>query len=162
MHLPKLFSHWAVDTLRAIPWIGPSPIAWMEDCAPHVARLAATTGVPLERRCEPMSLPRPIRQPRYSIPHKPPSKKVTGRRPLSRQSGSRRNKGRAPGRFPTYRGFALSPASPPTRRPRSTGRSCEARRWSGGFPTSKMLPRCDGYRGSLTSTWRPVSKIPSR
>jgi len=31
MHLPKLFSHWAVDTLRAVPWIGPAPIAWLED-----------------------------------------------------------------------------------------------------------------------------------
>jgi hypothetical protein len=31
MHLPKRFSHWAVDTLRAVPWIGPAPIAWVED-----------------------------------------------------------------------------------------------------------------------------------
>jgi hypothetical protein len=33
MHLPKRFSHWAVDTLRAIPSIGPAPIAWLEDQA---------------------------------------------------------------------------------------------------------------------------------
>ena len=33
MHLPKRFSHWAVDTLRAVPWIGPAPIAWLEDQA---------------------------------------------------------------------------------------------------------------------------------
>jgi hypothetical protein len=33
MHLPKRFSHWAVDTLRAVPWIGPAPIAWAEDQA---------------------------------------------------------------------------------------------------------------------------------
>jgi hypothetical protein len=33
MHLPKRFSHWTVDTLRAVPWIGPSPIAWFEDQA---------------------------------------------------------------------------------------------------------------------------------
>jgi hypothetical protein len=33
MHLPKRFSHWLVDTLRAVSWIGPSPIAWMEDQA---------------------------------------------------------------------------------------------------------------------------------
>jgi hypothetical protein len=33
IHLPKRFSHWAVDTLRAIPWIGPAPIAWLEDQA---------------------------------------------------------------------------------------------------------------------------------
>lgn len=33
MHLPKRFSHWAVDTLRAVPWIGPAPIAWFEDQA---------------------------------------------------------------------------------------------------------------------------------
>jgi hypothetical protein len=33
MHLPKRFSHWAVDTLRAIPWIGPAPIAWLEERA---------------------------------------------------------------------------------------------------------------------------------
>lgn len=33
MHLPKRFSHWAVDTLRAVSWIGPSPIAWAEDQA---------------------------------------------------------------------------------------------------------------------------------
>lgn len=33
IHLPKRFSHWAVDTLRAVPWIGPAPIAWLEDQA---------------------------------------------------------------------------------------------------------------------------------
>ncbi len=33
VHLPKRFSHWAVDTLRAVPWIGPTPIAWAEDQA---------------------------------------------------------------------------------------------------------------------------------
>ncbi len=33
MHLPKRFSHWAVDTLRAVPWIGPAPVAWAEDQA---------------------------------------------------------------------------------------------------------------------------------
>ncbi|MGH7271310.1 MAG: hypothetical protein ACREJ3_12855, partial [Polyangiaceae bacterium] len=32
-HLVKFFSHWAVDTLRAIPWMGPAPIAWVEDQA---------------------------------------------------------------------------------------------------------------------------------
>jgi hypothetical protein len=33
MHLPKRISHWTVDTLRAVPWIGPAPIAWLEDQA---------------------------------------------------------------------------------------------------------------------------------
>jgi hypothetical protein len=33
MHLPKRFSHWTVDTLRAVSWIGPAPIAWAEDQA---------------------------------------------------------------------------------------------------------------------------------
>lgn len=33
IHVPKRFSHWAVDTLRAVPWIGPAPIAWLEDQA---------------------------------------------------------------------------------------------------------------------------------
>ncbi|HTB77736.1 MAG TPA: hypothetical protein VK762_31040 [Polyangiaceae bacterium] len=33
MHLPKRFSHWVVDTLRAVPWIGPAPVAWVEDQA---------------------------------------------------------------------------------------------------------------------------------
>ncbi|HZU82339.1 MAG TPA: hypothetical protein VE987_05465, partial [Polyangiaceae bacterium] len=33
IHLAKRFSHWAVDTLRAVPWIGPVPIAWAEDAA---------------------------------------------------------------------------------------------------------------------------------
>ena len=33
MHLPKRFSHWTVDTMRAVPWIGPAPVAWMEDQA---------------------------------------------------------------------------------------------------------------------------------
>jgi hypothetical protein len=33
VHLPKRFSHWAVDTLRAVPWIGPEPVAWIEDQA---------------------------------------------------------------------------------------------------------------------------------
>jgi len=30
-HLPKRFVFWAVDTVRAVPWIGPRPIAWLED-----------------------------------------------------------------------------------------------------------------------------------
>lgn len=29
--VPKKFIHWAVDTVRAIPWIGPEPIAWLEE-----------------------------------------------------------------------------------------------------------------------------------
>jgi hypothetical protein len=33
IHLPKRFSHWAVDTLRAVDWIGPAPVAWAEDQA---------------------------------------------------------------------------------------------------------------------------------
>jgi hypothetical protein len=33
MHLPKRFSHWTVDTLRTVPWIGPAPLAWVEDQA---------------------------------------------------------------------------------------------------------------------------------
>ncbi|MBV9948340.1 MAG: hypothetical protein JOZ69_15925, partial [Myxococcales bacterium] len=33
LHLPKRFSHWLVDTLRAVPWIGPAPIARFEDVA---------------------------------------------------------------------------------------------------------------------------------
>ncbi len=33
MHLPKRFSHWLVDSLRAVSWIGPTPIAWFEDQA---------------------------------------------------------------------------------------------------------------------------------
>jgi hypothetical protein len=32
-HVPKRLSHWAVDTVRAVPWIGPEPIAWLEDKA---------------------------------------------------------------------------------------------------------------------------------
>ena len=30
-HLPKRFIFWAVDTVRAVPWIGPRPIAWLEE-----------------------------------------------------------------------------------------------------------------------------------
>ncbi len=30
-HLPKRFVFWAVDTVRAVPWIGPAPIAWLEE-----------------------------------------------------------------------------------------------------------------------------------
>jgi hypothetical protein len=30
-HVPKRVSHWAVDTVRAVPWIGPEPIAWLEE-----------------------------------------------------------------------------------------------------------------------------------
>ncbi|HEV3191157.1 MAG TPA: hypothetical protein VGY54_11700, partial [Polyangiaceae bacterium] len=33
VHLPKRFSHWVVDTLRAVPWIGAAPVAWLEDQA---------------------------------------------------------------------------------------------------------------------------------
>lgn len=32
-HLPKWFVFWAVDTVRAVPWIGPAPIAWLEEKA---------------------------------------------------------------------------------------------------------------------------------
>ena len=32
-HLPKRLSHWVVDTLRSVSWIGPAPIAWLEDQA---------------------------------------------------------------------------------------------------------------------------------
>jgi hypothetical protein len=32
-HLPKWAPHWAVDTLRAVPWIGNEPIAWLEEKA---------------------------------------------------------------------------------------------------------------------------------
>jgi hypothetical protein len=30
-HLPKRFILWAVDTVRAVPWIGPAPVAWLEE-----------------------------------------------------------------------------------------------------------------------------------
>jgi hypothetical protein len=30
-HIPKRLSHWAVDTVRAVSWIGPAPIAWLEE-----------------------------------------------------------------------------------------------------------------------------------
>ena len=30
-HLPKPVVFWAVDTVRAVPWIGPAPIAWLEE-----------------------------------------------------------------------------------------------------------------------------------
>ncbi len=33
VHLPKRLSHWVVDTLRAVPWIGAAPVAWLEDQA---------------------------------------------------------------------------------------------------------------------------------
>ena len=32
-HLPKNVVFWAVDTVRAVPWIGPAPIAWAEERA---------------------------------------------------------------------------------------------------------------------------------
>lgn len=32
-HLPKRFVFWAVDTVRAVSWIGPAPIAWLEEKA---------------------------------------------------------------------------------------------------------------------------------
>ena len=30
-HLPKKLAHWGVDTVRAISWIGPEPITWLEE-----------------------------------------------------------------------------------------------------------------------------------
>jgi hypothetical protein len=30
-HLPKRFIFWAVDTVRAVSWIGPAPVAWLEE-----------------------------------------------------------------------------------------------------------------------------------
>jgi len=47
MHLTKRFSHWAVDTLRAVSFIGPAPVAWIEDRALEVrdaARRLAFSG----------------------------------------------------------------------------------------------------------------------
>jgi hypothetical protein len=32
-HLPKRLVLWAVDTVRAVPWIGPAPVAWLEEAA---------------------------------------------------------------------------------------------------------------------------------
>jgi hypothetical protein len=32
-HLPKPLVFWAVDTVRAVPWIGPGPVAWLEERA---------------------------------------------------------------------------------------------------------------------------------
>jgi len=32
-HLPKPFVFWMVDTLRAVSWIGPAPVAWLEEKA---------------------------------------------------------------------------------------------------------------------------------
>lgn len=32
-HVPKRLVHWAVDTVRAVSWIGPAPIAWLEEKA---------------------------------------------------------------------------------------------------------------------------------
>ncbi len=32
-HPPKKLVHWAVDTVRAVPWIGPEPIVWLEEKA---------------------------------------------------------------------------------------------------------------------------------
>jgi hypothetical protein len=32
-HLPKRLVHWAVDSVRAVSWIGPAPIAWLEEQA---------------------------------------------------------------------------------------------------------------------------------
>src|SRR5690606_27332001 len=29
-HLPKPLVFWAVDTVRAVSWIGPAPVAWLE------------------------------------------------------------------------------------------------------------------------------------
>ncbi len=30
-HLAKPFIFWAVDTVRAVPWVGPEPVAWLEE-----------------------------------------------------------------------------------------------------------------------------------
>jgi hypothetical protein len=35
-HLPKWAPHWAVDTLRAVSWIGNEPIAWLEEKAASI------------------------------------------------------------------------------------------------------------------------------
>jgi len=36
----KAFVHWAVDTVRAVPWVGPAPIAWLEERVFHARDLA--------------------------------------------------------------------------------------------------------------------------
>lgn len=36
----KALVHWAVDTVRAVPWVGPAPIAWLEERVFHARDLA--------------------------------------------------------------------------------------------------------------------------
>ena len=61
MHLPKRLSHWVVDTLRAEPWVGPVPVAWVEDQALALRdayrRITQPSGWdPLESTCRHASL----------------------------------------------------------------------------------------------------------
>jgi hypothetical protein len=42
-HLPKKLTLWAVDTVRAVSWIGPAPIAWLEERTFAIADTARKT-----------------------------------------------------------------------------------------------------------------------
>ena len=158
MHLPKLFSHWTVDTLRAVPWIGPTPIAWAEDEAlgarDTYRRLTfrATGGATDVVAATADAPPPPLDTSQASVEeaHWPP--------PPSRPSGRRPSRARASGRRPTSPGSARCPVSRPTLRRRSIARTC--------VPTkSGPTRRCcwsPWICGSSISTWRRASRIPSR
>ena len=88
MHLPKRFSHWVVDTLRAVSWIGPAPIAWAEDEALRAARRLPPGHVPARAATRPTSSPPPSRLRLRSTRRRPRSRRPTGPRRASRPSGS--------------------------------------------------------------------------
>ena len=112
MHLPKRFSHWAVDTLRAVPWIGPAPIAWLEDQALAARDTLPAAHVPRDggdatdvvATADPPPPVLDTSQASVEEAHWPPP-----RIPTHLEGG--RSRARATGRRPTSRGSARCPAS---------------------------------------------------
>ena len=142
MHLPKRFSHWAVDTLRAVPWIGPAPIAWLEDEAfgarDSYRRLTfhATGGA------TDVVATAPIRRRPSSTRRRRRSRRRTGLRRASRPSGRRPEEGEGDWTVPDV---PLRAKVPGVSRRRAVRLLPHVRPPRRGAPLREGPPRRDGH-----------------
>ena len=159
MHLPKRFSHWAVDTLRAVPWIGPAPIAWLEDQA--LAVRDAYRRVTFHARGDATDVVATRRAAAAGARHVGGVGRggALAARAHPDASGRSPRRARASGSRPTSRGCARCPG---VARRRALALLPDLRPPRRGAPLREGPPRRDGHCASSTSTWRPASRTPSR
>ena len=93
-HLPKRFVFWAVDTVRAVPWIGPAPIAWLEEKVFALRRLASSRRRSTAKARKTSS---PRRRRRSSTRSNVGDDDARGRPRRSRRSGNRPSPAKASG-----------------------------------------------------------------